>query len=291
MKALWIVGYDLLPTNPNAAETARALGALDLVIVQDLFLTETARRFGSIFLPACSSLEKDGTFMNAERRIQRVRAAIRPLGTSKPDWQIFCDVARTMGASGFDVGGVEEIWNEVRTLCEGARGMTYDRLDAGGLQWPCPAVDHAGTPLLHRDRFTIGTKTALQPIPYVPTPEVVSPRFPLLLVTGRSLYQFNSGTMTGRTPNNELCPTDTLDVSPDDAALHGIRDGESVRIVSRYGAATLPARVTGVVQTGQLYATFQRPDLLLNAVTGPHRDTVTGTPEYKVTAVRLEVAG
>jgi formate dehydrogenase major subunit len=291
LKALWIVGYDVWPTNPNATETARALGALDLVIVQDLFLTATAREFGSIFLPACSTFEKDGTFMNAERRIQRVRAAIRPLGDSKPDWQIFCEVARAMGANGFDASGAEDIWSEVRALCEGARGMTYERLDAGGLQWPCPAVDHPGTPLLHRDGFTLGPKTVLQPIPYMPTPEVLSPGFPMLLVTGRSLYQFNAGTMTGRTPNNELRPGDTLDVSPDDAELLGIRDGEPVRIVSQYGAATLPARLTDRVQTGQLYATFQRPDLLLNAVTGPHRDGVTGTPEYKVTAVRLERTG
>jgi formate dehydrogenase major subunit len=290
LKGLWTVGYDLLPTNPNAAQTARALSALDLVIVQDLFLTETAREYGSVFLPACSTFEKDGTFMNAERRIQRVRAALRPMGASKADWQIVCEVARAMGVRGFNFGGVKEIWDEVRALCEGACGMTYERLDAGGLQWPCPAEDHPGTAILHGETFASGPRASLQPVEYRHTPESVSPRFPLQLVTGRSLYQFNAGTMTGRTPNNELRPTDTLDVSPGDAELLDIHDGDLVRVVSQYGAATLPARVSGAIQVGQLYATFHRPDLLLNAVTGPHRDAVTGTPEYKVTAVRIERA-
>jgi formate dehydrogenase major subunit len=291
LKSLWTVGYDLLPTNPNAAQTARALRALDLVIVQDLFLTETGREYGSVFLPACSTFEKDGTFMNAERRVQRVRAALRPTGASKADWQIVCEVARAMGAKGFDFAGPVQIWDEVRGLCDGARGMSYPRLETIGLQWPCPAEDHPGTPILHRDSFTSGPHAALHPVEYRPTPEMVSPLFPLQLITGRSLYQFNAGTMTGRTPNNELRPTDTLDISPGDAEALAIGDGDLVRVLSHYGIATLPARVSSAMQRGQLYATFHRPDLLLNAVTGPHRDPVTGTPEYKVTAVRIERTG
>jgi formate dehydrogenase major subunit len=290
LKGLWLMGYDLLPTNPNAADTARALRALDLVIVQDLFLTETARDCGSVFLPACSTFEKDGTFMNAERRIQRVRAAIRPLGASKPDWQIMCEVARAMGSHGFTFASAEEIWNEVRDLCEGARGMRYERLDTAGLQWPCPADDHPGTPILHGDSFPIGPRAALQPVEHNPTPEAVSSDYPFQLMTGRSLYQFNAGTMTSRTPNRDLRPTDLLDISPADAERLGTRDGDLVRVVSRYGVATLPAHVSDAMQAGHLFATFQRPDLLLNAVTGPHRDPITGTPEYKLTAVRLERA-
>ena len=290
LKALWAIGYDVLMTNPNASETARALRSLDLVIVQDMFLTETARQFASVFLPACSSFEKEGTFMNAERRIQRVRAALRPVGASKPDWRILCEVARAMGGRGFDFGSPEEVWNEVRALSEGARGMTYERLDAGGLQWPCPTVDHPGSPILHAQEFSAGPRAELHMVEFHPTREVATPQYPFLLMTGRSLYQFNAGTMTGRTRNNELRPGDVLDISPADASRMAIRNGESVRVTSRYGSTTLPARLNSAVQEGHLFATFQRPDVLLNAVTGTGRDAVTGTPEYKVTAARIDRA-
>jgi formate dehydrogenase major subunit len=166
--------------------------------------------------------------------------------------------------------------------------MTYSRLDEGGLQWPCPSDDHPGTPVLHADGFTIGPRAALQPVDYRPTAETVSAEYPFQLITGRSLYQFNAGTMTGRTKNVELRPSDVLDISPDDAREHGFGDGELVRVVSAYGAAQLPLHVNTAVGQGQLFSTFQTPDIFINAVTGPHRDPAVGTPEYKVTAVRLE---
>lgn len=288
LQALWATGYDVLLTNPNMAATTRALRALDLVIVQDLFLTETAREVGTVFLPACSSFEREGTFMNAERRIQRVRAALRPLGASKPDWQIVCEVARTMGAQGFEFTSAEEIWDEVRARCEGARGMTYARLEERGLQWPCPADDHPGTALLHRDVFANGGRARLRTIEYRATPEAVTPLFPFVLMTGRSLYQFNAGTMTGRTPNAALRPADVLDIAPDDAGRLDIHEGDTVRLVSRYGDAILPAHLNAAMRSGQLFATFQQPEAALNAVTGPYRDAAVATPEYKVTAVRLE---
>jgi formate dehydrogenase major subunit len=291
LKALWTVGYDVLLTNPNASATLRALQALELVIVQDLFLTETARQCASVFLPACSSFEKDGTFMNAERRIQRVRAALRPLGASKPDWQIFAETARAMGAQGFEYGSAVEIWDEIRVLCSGARGMTYDRLDVAGLQWPCPSEDHPGTTVLHRDTFAAGPRVSLRPIEFHPSPEATTADYPLMLITGRTLYQFNAGTMTGRTRNNLLRATDVLDISPDDASAVGLSEGDPVRVVSAYGSAVLPAHLSHEVEPGQLFATFHTPAFFLNALTGPHRDALTGTPEYKVTAVRLERAG
>jgi formate dehydrogenase major subunit len=264
------------------------LRALDLVIVQDMFLTETAREYGSVFLPACSSFEKEGTFMNAERRIQRVRAALAPAGASKPDWLILCEVARAMGGRGFEFASPEEIWDEVRALCVGARGMTYARLDTRGLQWPCPAENHPGTALLHRDSFARGPRASLQAVEYRATPETVTAGYPFQLITGRSLYQFNAGTMTARTKNNELRPTDVLDMSLNDAARAGIQEGDVVRVVSRYGSAVLPVHLSSAIRAGQLFATFHRPKVFLNAVTGPHRDATVGTPEYKITAVRLE---
>jgi formate dehydrogenase major subunit len=290
-KSLWAIGYDVFLTNPNANETARALRSLDLVIVQDLFLNETAREFGSVFLPACSSFEKDGTFMNAERRVQRVRRVLPPVHESKPDWQIVAEIARAMGRDGFEFRSAEDIWDEVRSLCVGARGMTYGRLEQAGLQWPCPADDHPGTPILHVERFGFGPRATLRRIDHRPTSEKTTPRYPFLLITGRSLYQFNAGTMTSRTRNNELRPSDVLDISSDDAAGADVGDGERVRVVSRYGEAVLPVRISETVARGRLFATFHTTGIFLNAITGPNRDSVVGTPEYKVTAVRIERLG
>jgi formate dehydrogenase major subunit len=290
LKALWAIGYDVLLTNPNTTETLRALRSLELVIVQDMFLTETARECATVFLPACSSFEKDGTFMNAERRIQRVRAALRPIGASKPDWQIIAEVARAMGGRGFGFTSPEGIWDEVRALCEGARGMAYARLDERGLQWPCPGETHPGTPILHRDTFALGPSAPLQCVEYRETSETTTTEYPLVLITGRSLYQFNAGTMTGRTPNTELRPRDVLDISAVDADRLGVRDGETVRVTSRYGHAMLPVCIAPTMKPGELFATFHTPGTLLNVVTGPNRDANVGTPEYKVTAVRVQRA-
>jgi formate dehydrogenase major subunit len=258
------------------------------VIVQDMFLTETARECGTVLLPACSSFEKDGTFMNAERRIQRVRAALRPVGSANPDWQIISEIARAMGGRGFAFASPEQIWNEVRALCDGARGMTYARLDERGLQWPCPTEQHGGTAILHGDTFALGPRATLQPVEYRETSEVVTPEYPFTLITGRSLYQFNAGTMTGRTLNNQLRPADVLDMASVDAVRLGLSDGQIVRVKSRYGIAALPVCITQTVSAGQLFATFQTPSSLLNTVTGPNRDSRVGTPEYKVTAVQIE---
>ena len=288
LKALWAIGYDVFLTNPHASETARALRSLDLVIVQDLFLTETAREFGTVFLPACSSFEKDGTFMNAERRIQLVRAALRPLGNSKPDWQILAEIARAMGGRGFEYQNACEIWDEVRSLCSGARGMTYARLEGGGLQWPCPDDHHPGTPILHRETFANGLRATLRCLGHSASPENTNDQFPFLLITGRSLYHFNAGTMTGRTRNTELAPADLLDIAPANASALGIDDGDRVRITSAHGAAVLRARSSAGVAAGQTFATFHAADVFLNEVTGPNRDSAVGTPEYKVTAIRIE---
>jgi len=292
LKALWAIGYDIALTNANATATERALRSLDLVIVQDMFLNETARQFGSVFLPAASSFERDGTFMNAERRIQRIRKTIEPMGQSKPDWEIICALAKAMGKSQFfNYNSAEEIWNEIRAVWPGGRGITYQRLDEAGLQWPCPDEKHPGTEVLHAESFPIGKKAALRRIPYRPTTEVTTEEFPFVLITGRTLYQFNAGTMTMRTPNVELRATDLLDISKEDADRLQLQDGERVRVRSRYGEATLPVRITSSVKTGELFATFHTAEVLLNRLTSGHRDRYVKTPEYKVTAVRIEMIG
>jgi formate dehydrogenase major subunit len=170
--------------------------------------------------------------------------------------------------------------------------MSYERLDApGGLQWPCPTDDHPGTEVLHTNAFAaLGPRAALRAIDHRPSPERPDADYPFTLITGRTLDQFNAGTMTRRSLTQELHPTDLLEISPDDAARYGIEDDDRVRIVSGYGTATLPARVNDRVGAGQLFTTFSDPGTALNRVTGPHRDRVTNTPEYKVTAVRLEHA-
>ncbi|HEX6044537.1 MAG TPA: formate dehydrogenase subunit alpha [Pyrinomonadaceae bacterium] len=288
LKALWGIGYDVALTNANASATERALKSLDFVLVQDLFLNETAR-FGSLFLPSASSFEKDGTFMNAERRIQRVRKVIEPAGESKPDWQIICAVAKAMGnGEFFAYDSVEEIWNEVRAVWPAGRGITYRRLDHAGLQWPCPDEEHPGTEVMHTESFPVGEKAALRRISYRPTQETVNDEFPFLLMTGRTLHQFNAGTMTMRTPSTKLRPADLLDISVADAERLHLRDGQNVRIESRYGKAIMPVNITSAVKPGELFATFHTASLFLNRVTSPHRDRYVKSPEYKVTAARIE---
>lgn len=289
LQALWAIGYDILLTNPDTQFTRKALSKIDFVIVQDLFLNETAREFGSVFIPVCSSFEKDGTFMNAERRVQLVRKAIEPAGNSKPDWQVLCEVAAAMGKGEFFAfESPEQIWDEIRLVWNGGSGITYQRLENGGLQWPCPSENHPGTSILHAEEFSRGKQAKLELINYHPTVEKVDKDFPLVLITGRTLYHFNAGTMTLRTKNVELQESDFLDVCTDDSVRLGIRDREKVRLRSRYGEAIFPVRVNDKIAPGQVFCTFHNPTSFLNLVTGPHHDDRTQTPEYKVTAVRIE---
>ncbi|HXG46730.1 MAG TPA: formate dehydrogenase subunit alpha, partial [Methylomirabilota bacterium] len=289
LRALWAIGYDVALTNPNAAATRAALARLELVVVQDLFLNELARDFGHVFLPACSSFERDGTFMNSERRVQRVRRVLEPAGEAKPDWEIICAVAAAMGwGKQFAFRSAEEIWNEVRAVWRAGAGISYARLEHGGLQWPCPTEDHPGTPILHRETFPHGPQAALQCVEFIATDETLTDEFPFLLTTGRTLYQFNAGTMTGRTPNARLRVSDTLDVAPEDARRLGLRDAERVRVRSRHGTAALPVRIDPRVKPGELFASFHDVETFVNRLTGPHRDRCVMTPEYKVVAVRVE---
>ena len=267
------------------------MAGLDSLVVQDLFLNETAREYATVFLPAASAFEKDGTFMNSERRVQRVRAAIDPPGDARADWEIFCLLAAELGCGAqFTYAGPSAIWEEIRAVWEPGAGMTYERLNhPGGLQWPCPSEDDPGTTILHREQFgpSVGARASLRRIDALPAAEPTTDDFPLLLVTGRSLYQFNAGTMTGRSVTRRLRPTDLLEIHPEDAAMLGVADGDLVEAQSRYGAATLPVEVTDQVAPSTVFATFNDPRTRVNQLTGPHRDTHTNTPEYKVTAVRL----
>ena len=288
LKALWVIGYDILLTNANSIMTEQSLRGLELLVVQDMFVNETAR-LATVFLPACSSFEKEGTFMSAERRIQRVRKVIEPVGDSQPDWKIICRLAQAMGhGQFFNYSSPEDIWDEIRLVWPAGRGVTYERLSTAGIQWPCFNEDDPGAPLLHSKTFASGKTTALRRISYQPTTETTDETFPFLLTTGRTLYHFNAGTMTRRTPNLELQKLDFLDMSLEDANRLQLKSDERVRIVSRYGEAMLSLRVTPIQRPGELFASFQTPDIHLNRVTSAHRDRFVKTPEYKVTAVRIE---
>ena len=291
LKALWAIGYDVALTNPNSSSTKVALSKLGLVVVQDLFLNELARGFAHVFLPACSSFEKDGTFMNSERRVQRVRRALEPAGNSLPDWKIIAGVAKAMGfGKQFGFQSAEEIWDEIRAVWPAGSGITYSRLENGGLQWPCPNEDHPGTAILHKGRFPNGPRAPLKRIPFEPTAEIATPELPFLLTTGRTLYQFNAGTMTMRTPNVLLRETDTLDMAPSDAERLRLHDGDQVRVRSRHGEALIPLRLDPRVKVGELFATFHAAGIFLNHLTSFQRDRAVMTPEYKVVAVSVERA-
>ncbi|MBI5708535.1 MAG: formate dehydrogenase subunit alpha [Armatimonadetes bacterium] len=289
LKALYCIGYDVYFSNPNAEATGSALQNLELLIVQDLFMNETAREFAHVFLPVASNFEKDGTFMNSERRVQRVRKAIEPVGNTRPDWQVTCELAAEMGfGEFFAYDSPNCIWQEVQKVWKPGAGISYKRIEEHGIQWPCPDENHPGTSILHTKTFPIGDRAAFSLIPYLPTEEVVTDEFPMVLNTGRTLVHFNAGTMTYRTPNRQLLPTDFLEISPQDAGALEVADGEEVRVTSRYGTTTLPARVTSIVKPGQLFATFHDTKVFTNRITSRHRDRHVGTPEYKVTAVRIE---
>ncbi|MGC5887688.1 formate dehydrogenase subunit alpha [Ralstonia pseudosolanacearum] len=292
LKALWVMGYDIYLSLANAGATGAALAALDLVIVQDLFINQTAEAFGTVFLPAASSFEKEGTFMNSDRRVQRVRAVAAAPGLARPDWWIIQALAARMGKpKGFEFEGAQQIWDEVRSLWPDGTGLAYSRLERGDLHWPCLDETHPGTAVLHREHF-VGSKTAaLVPIAYVTTPEQPDDTYPLLLTTGRVLDHFNAGTMSYRTPNATLRPSDTLDMAPADAARYGLVEGEAVRLSSRRGSAILPVHISDAMPAGQLFCSFQRPDLLINQLTSSVRDRLVHAPEYKVTAVRVEKVG
>jgi formate dehydrogenase major subunit len=289
LKALWAIGYDVALTNPDALTTIKTLKSIDFVIVQDMFMNELARECGSVFLPVASSFEKDGTFMNSERRVQRVRKAIEPPGQAKADWEIICELARALGHGGqFDFHSAEEIWEEIREVWKAGHGITYARLESGGLQWPCPSEEHPGTTILHEGTFPHGPRAALQRIEYTPSAEAASPEFAYILTTGRTLYQFNAGTMTMRTANAALRPVDTVDISLVDAGLLDLQDGALVRLRSHHGEAVLPVRIDRGLRPGELFATFHTAQVFLNRLTGPARDHLVQTPEYKVVAVAVE---
>ena len=283
-KALFVQGEDIAQSDPNTQHVQRALESMELVIVQDLFLNETAR-FAHVFLPGTSFLEKDGTFTNAERRINRVRP-VMATKTGKQEWEVTCDLSAALGYP-MHYDSSSQIMDEIATLTPTFAGVSFALLDeVGSVQWPCNAEHPLGTPIMHVEGFVRG-KGAFQVTPFVPTEERTTRRYPLVLTTGRVLSQYNVGAQTRRTANVAWHDEDVLDIHESDAETRGITDGTWVTIASRVGTTVMRAHVTDRVPPGVVYTTFHFPGSGANVITTEYSDWATNCPEYKVTAVEV----
>ncbi|HMA51824.1 MAG TPA: formate dehydrogenase subunit alpha, partial [Magnetospirillaceae bacterium] len=283
-KGLYVQGEDVAQSDPNVLHVTHALESMECIVVQDLFLNETAK-FAHVFLPGTSFLEKDGTFTNAERRISRVRKVMAPL-CGLADWEVTQKLANALGYP-MNYSHPSEIMDEIARLTPTFHGVSYQRLDElGSIQWPCNDDAPNGTPTMHIDHFVRG-KGRFMITQYVPTDEKVTRRFPLLLTTGRILSQYNVGAQTRRTENSRFHEADLLEIHPQDAEDRGIREGDLVSIESRAGTTALPAVITDRVQPGVVYTTFHFPESGANVVTTENSDWATNCPEYKVTAVQI----
>jgi len=288
MKALVIIGENPMMSDPDLHHVEEALEKLDFLVVQDIFMSETAK-YADVVLPGACFAEKDGTFSNTERRVQRVRKAVDPPGQARVDWQIICDLATRMGYP-MSYSSAEDIFEEMRKLTPSYAGMTYARLEGKGLQWPCPAEDHPGTPFLHKDgKFSRG-KGAFSAIEFIEPRELPDGEYPLILTTGRSLFHYHTGTMTRRcVALDEHVPAAEVEINPALAGQLGIEDGEMVRLSTRRGSLEVKAKVTDILAEDVVFMTFHFAETAVNWLTNADSlDPVAKIPEYKVCAARLD---
>lgn len=281
---LYCQGEDIVQSDPNTQHVTAAMEAMECVVVQDIFLNETAK-FAHVFLPGSSFLEKDGTFTNAERRISRVRKVMAPKA-GLADWEATVALSKALGYD-MNYSHPSEIMDEIAALTPTFRGVSFDRIDElGSIQWPCNEEAPEGTPTMHIDEFVRGKGKFIN-TQYIPTAEKVTQRFPLILTTGRILSQYNVGAQTRRTENNVWHSEDRLEIHPHDAEERSIRQDDWVGIESRAGQTVLRATVTERVQPGVVYTTFHFPESGANVITTNNSDWATNCPEYKVTAVQV----
>jgi len=288
MKALMVIGENPMMSDPDLHHVEEALEKLDFLVVQDIFLTETAK-YADVVLPGATFAEKDGTFSNTERRVQRVRKAIDPVGDAKPDWQIICELASRMGYP-MQYNSPEDIFEEMKTLTPSYAGMSYARLEGRGLQWPCPSADHPGTPFLHKDgKFSRG-KGAFNAIEFKEPRENPDEEYPLILTTGRSLFHYHTGTMTRRSSAlDKHMPEAELEINPALAAKMDIQNGEKVKLSTRRGSLEIKANVTDILAENVVFMTFHFHETAANWLTNADSlDPVAKIPEYKVCAARID---
>jgi formate dehydrogenase alpha subunit len=286
LRAMYIMGENPMVSDPDINHVEKSLNALDFLVVQDIFLTETAT-LADVVLPGVSFAEKDGTFTSTERRIQRVRKAIEPLGDSKPDWKIITELSSRLGYR-MGYSSPAEIMDEIAKLTPIYGGVSYSRLEDFGLQWPCPSPDHPGTPYLHKGSFTRGLGK-FSPVGYKPPAELPSHDYPFVLTTGRVGFHYHTGTMTRKDwALDREYPTGYVEVNSQDAKQLGIRNGQTAKVISRRGEISLSLKSVDTIAKGVVFIPFHFAEAAANKLTAANLDPVAKIPEYKVCAVRLE---
>ena len=285
LKGLYIIGENQMVSDPDLNHAEQGLNNLDFFVVQDIFMTETAK-MADVVLPSASFAEKEGTFTNTERKVQRVRKAVESPGEAKEDAAIICDLSTRMGYE-MSYADAREIMTEIGRVTPSYCGINYDRLEHEGIHWPCPANDHPGTPCLHVDQFSCGLGV-FHAIDYIPPAEEPDEDYPLYLTTGRVLYQFHTGTMTMKSDGlNEMAPECFVEISKQDAESYGLTDGEPVRIGSRRGEIEARTKISDKAVSGTVFIPFHYAKAAVNRLTHAALDPVAGIPEYKVCAVRI----
>ena len=289
IKAMYIMGENPMISDADVTHVGEALEKLEFLVVQDIFLTETAK-LADVVLPASSYAERDGTYTNTERRVQPTKAIVLPPGQARGDREIICELATAVGYP-MTYASTAEINDEMRGLTPSYAGISHARLEAGAqLQWPCPSDDHPGTPILHRENFTRGLGQ-FHPAEYQPADEETDASFPIVLTTGRMLEHFHTGTMTRRSKGlHGLVPGPFVEVNGADAEKFRVKDGDRVKVSSRRGSIVLPAKVGSRVDAGVLFIPFHFWEAAANVLTNPASDPTAGIPEFKVCAVRMERA-
>jgi predicted molibdopterin-dependent oxidoreductase YjgC len=288
VRSLYLIGSDIAHTDPDNLAVIKALKGLDLLIVQDIFMCETAK-LAHVILPAASFLESDGTYTNGERRIQRVRKAIESPGQAKQDWIIVSELAEALGHPIISSNDVSDIWDELASLTPNFRGIDYASLESSqAVQWPKPTAEHPGTSIMHIGEFSRGLGNFAAP-EYAEPNEQASEEYPFILITGRNLFHYNAGTQTRRTGLSEFRETDLLEMHPVDANAMGISDGDTVWLASPRNRVEMQIEVTNNVRKGNLFTTFHFPEIGVNTVLSASADGYTHCPEYKVQAVAIEV--
>jgi len=287
IRGLYVFGEDPVLADPNAGHAVQAIEKADFMVVQDIFLTETAK-MADVVLPAACYAEKDGTFTCSERRIQRVRKAVDAPGEARPDWKIFCDLAQKMGYP-MRYEEPKEIFEEISSLLPQYGGISYERVDKLGLQWPCPDKDHPGTPVLHVGKFTRGRGLFI-PEEYTGPKELPDGEYPMILTTGRELAQYNFGSMTRKTEAiEEICPEGFAEINPADAKRMAISDKDWLKLTSRRGEVKIRAKLTSRSQEGTIFVPYHFVEAPINMLTLNNLDRLSRSPEYKVCAIKVEI--
>lgn len=288
IKALYIIGENPMVSDPDLNHAEKSLDHLDFIVVQDIFMTETAQK-ADVVLPSFCFAEKEGTFTNTERRVQRVRKAVSAPGAARDDWRIIADISRRMGFP-MEYESASGIFDEMTLVTPSYAGISYDRIKEQGIHWPCPVDNHPGTPVLHSQQFPIG-KGILHAIDYIPPAEQVDDEYPLYLTTGRVLYQYHTRSMTGRTDGlNERAPESFVEISPSDAEKYGLKDGDKIKIASRRGEIVAKMTISEKAVDGTVFIPFHYAEAAANRLTNSALDPVSKIPEYKVCAVKLSAA-